>query len=124
MAVAGPETGAVPMVTAIALTSHIDKGVPIQGLVVRKPHQSGTDRGLLEGRVVPGSKVAIVDDTCSTGKGILHAIAVIEQAGCSVSNVVSILERIGGGEEIRRQGYEYHSLLKVSTEGGVYAVEC
>ncbi len=116
-AIGGPTLGADPIVAAVALTSHLDGGA-ISGFIVRKEAKShGTGR-TVEGPLAPGSRVAIVDDVCTTGNSLFHAIQAAEDAGCSVVKVIAILDRHqGGSEEIVRRGYDFVSLLE-STAGG------
>ncbi len=66
-AVGGPAVGAVAMVAAIAMLSGQDGGTPVPGFFVRAgAREHGTGK-LIEGPLAPGSRVAIVDDACSTG---------------------------------------------------------
>ena len=80
-AVGGPTLGADPMVAAIAMTSHM-AGQHISGFIVRKETKGHGTGKLIEGPLTPGSRVAIVDDTCSTGGSLFQTIAAAEDAGC------------------------------------------
>jgi orotate phosphoribosyltransferase len=116
-AIAGPTLGADPIVAAVSMLSHTQE-TPIPGLIVRSQPKSHGTQKLIEGTLKPGLKVAVVDDTCSTGKSIFHAMAELEKAGCEITAVFSILDRNeGGSEEIRRRGYKFESLLCASPEG-------
>ena len=118
-AIAGPTLGADPIVTSVALLSS-EEGPPIPGLIVRmeaKGHGAGR---LIEGPLTEGARVAVVDDACSTGASLLHAIEAVEAAGCRVVVVVCILDRHqGGSDEIRRRGYEFVSLLEADEHGDI-----
>ena len=118
-AVAGPTVGADPIVASVATVSHL-KGGPIGALIVRtraKEHGAGR---LIEGKVKPGAKVAVVDDACSTGGSLLHAVDAVEQAGCEVVKVLCILDRRqGGSDEIRRRGYDFAALLEADDDGNI-----
>jgi len=118
-AIAGPSVGADPIVASIATVSHL-KGNPISALIVRaKAKEHGTGR-LIEGRLTPGTRVAVVDDTCSTGGSLLHAIDAVEQAGSQVVKVLCILDRRqGGSDEVRRRGYDFFALLDADDEGNI-----
>ena len=117
--VAGPAVAAVPMVASIATVSYLE-GSPIVALIVRpEAKEHGTGR-LIEGQLTPGAKVAVVDDTCSTGGSLLHAIEAVENAGCEVVKVLCILDRHqGGSDEIRRRGYDFEALLEADAEGNI-----
>ena len=116
-AVGGPMLGADPMATAIALTSYLN-GTPIPAFIVRKETKEyGTER-TIEGPLPKGSRVALVDDTCTSGKSLIGAIKATEAAGCKVVKVVTLLDRHGGGsDEIRRLGYDYWTMLEAGPDG-------
>ena len=122
-AIAGPTIGADPIVASVATISHM-KGQPINALIIRtSSKQHGTGRRI-EGAIKKRAKVAVVDDTCSTGSSILSAINAVEQAGCEVVKVLCILDRCqGGSEEIRRRGYDFVSLLEADKRGQITPVE-
>ena len=119
-AVGGPTLGADPMVTAVALLSGMDDGKPVPAFIVRKePKEHGTAR-MIEGPAPSGAKVAIVDDTCSTGSSLFHAVRAAEQAGCTVVLVAAILDRCqGGSDALRQAGYAFRALLEADGEGHI-----
>ena len=91
-AVGGPTLAADPIVTAVSLASQEDgDGVP--AFIVRKEAKEHGMGQLIEGPLVAGSRVAIVDDTCTTGGSLFHAIAAAEGLGCSVVKVIALLDR-------------------------------
>ena len=122
-AIAGPTLGADPIVSAVVVLSHME-GTPIPGLIVRKElKQHGAGR-LIEGPLREGAKVAVVDDTCTTGSSLFHAIEALEQAGCQVVKVLSILDRReGGSDEIRRRGYDFVALMEADDGGKIAPVD-
>jgi orotate phosphoribosyltransferase len=66
----------------------------VTGFIVRKEAKAHGTGQQIEGPLRVGSRVAIVDDPCSTGGSLLQAIEVAEEAGC---NVVKVLDRREGG---------------------------
>ena len=118
-AVGGTTLGADPMVAAVALASHLG-GAPIPAFIVRKESKGHGTKQNIEGPLIPGSDVAIVDDVCTTGGSLFHAIKAAEEAGCKVVKVVSILDRNeGGSEEIRKRGYDFSALLTATPDGKI-----
>ena len=118
-AVGGTTLGADPMVAALALASHI-KGRSIPAFIVRKESKTHGTKQNIEGPLEPGTNVAIVDDGCTTGGSLFHAIEAAEETGCAVVNVVSILDRNeGGAEEMRKRGYNFSTLLAATAEGKI-----
>ena len=120
VAVGGPAVGAVPLVTGIAMLSGLDGGAPVSGFFVRA---QAKDHGLgksIEGAAPAGSRVAIVDDVCSTGGSTYLAIEAAEAAGHEVALVACILDRRqGGSDRLRADGYAFHAALVADAEGNV-----
>ena len=113
-AVGGLTLGADPIVASIALASgQTGHGMP--AFIVRKEVKAhGTGKGI-EGPLRSGSRVAIVDDVCTTGDSLFQAIEAAEAAGCTVVKVAAILDRKeGGSEELTRHGYDFVALLTVN----------
>ena len=120
-AIAGPTLGADPIVSSVAVMSYRE-GYPIAGLIVRKDAKRYGGRRAIEGPMVSGMKVAVVDDACTTGTSLLHAIEILEKAGCDVVQVIVILDRgQGGSDEIKRRGYDFIALLEADRQGKISA---
>ena len=119
-AIAGPTLGADPIVAAVSVMSYQDGGMPVPGLIVRKEAKEHGEKRAIEGPFVPGSRVAVVDDACSTGGSLFHAIEVVEDAGCEVVKVLAIIDRHqGGSDELIRRGYDFHALLEADSDGNI-----
>lgn len=119
-AIAGPTLGADPIVAAVSLLSYQDGGAQVPGLIVRKEAKEHGGKRAIEGALIPGSRVAVVDDACSTGGSIFHAIDAVEAEGCEVVKVLTILDRHqGGSEELRRRGYDFYALLEADPNGNI-----
>lgn len=122
-AIAGPTLGADPIVSSVALMSYVE-GHPIPGLIVRKESKQYGGKRAIEGPLAPGARVAVVDDTCTTGGNLLSAIGAVEAAGCQVVKVICILDRReGGSDEIRRRGYDFIALLEANASGEITALQ-
>ena len=118
-AIGGPTLGADPIVAAIVLAGHL-AGVRMPGFIVRKEAKAHGTGQAIEGPLEPGSRVAIVDDTCTTGGSLFQAIEAAEAASCTVVKVVAILDRCeGGGEALRARGYDFASILQATPEGKI-----
>ena len=121
-AVGGLTLGADPIVSAIALASGLH-GKGISGFIVRKETKVHGTGQSIEGPLRSGSRVAIVDDVCTTGGSLFQAIEAAEAAGCSVVKVVAILDRKeGGSEELRKRGYDFRALLEANAKGTIEVV--
>lgn len=121
-AVGGPTLGGDPIVAAVALTSHLE-GTPVSAFIVRKQPKGHGTRQLIEGPLEKGAKVAIVDDTCTTGSSLFHAVGAAEDFGCTVVKVIALLDRHeGGSDEFRRRGYDFSAILEATPDGLVVVV--
>ena len=121
-AIAGPTLGADPIVSSVAVMSYIE-GCPIPGLIVRKEAKQHGARRMIEGPLTEGAAIAVVDEACTSGHSLLHAIGAVEAAGCRVVKVMCILDRReGGSDEIRRRGYDFVSLLEANECGEISVV--
>ena len=118
-AIGGPTLGADPIVTAAAMASW-EHGSPMPAFIVRKEAKGHGMAHLIEGAVPEGAMVAIVDDTCTTGGSLFHAIDAAEAAGCKVGLVLAILDRNeGGSDAIRQRGYRFEALLTAGEDGRI-----
>ena len=118
-AIAGPTLGADPIVSTVSLYSYLQNN-PIKGLIVRKEAKAHGGRRSIEGAYEPGMKVAVVDDTCTSGSSLFHAIDVVESLGCDVVKVLSVLDRkAGGSDELANRGYQFESLLTADGSGNI-----
>ena len=118
-AVGGPTLGADPIVTAVAIASW-QRGTPLPAFIVRKEAKEHGTAQLIEGHIPEDETVAIVDDTCTTGASLLHAIAAAKAAGCEVGLVLAVLDREeGGSKAIEEAGYRFEALLKADENGRI-----
>jgi orotate phosphoribosyltransferase len=94
----------------------------ISGFYVRSERKGhGTER-LIEGNLpaTPGARVAIVDDTMTTGGALLRAAEAVEAAGCRVAKVVVVVDRRqGGAETLRAKGYDVTALFEADEQGRI-----
>ena len=85
------------------------------------------DRGIVHATLAPTGKagdartrVAVFDDTVSTGGSLLGAIDAMQQFGCEVATVLCVLDRRqGGSDEVRRRGLPFRALLEADADGKV-----
>jgi orotate phosphoribosyltransferase len=118
-AIAGPTLGADPIVASVATVSHIE-GTPVNALIVRGQAKGHGTARRVEGSVREGMKVAVVDDTCTSGRSLFLAIEALEEAGCEVVVALCVLDRNeGGSAEVARRGYPFQALLSADSNGKV-----
>jgi orotate phosphoribosyltransferase len=89
------EFGSVDMISGVA-TAGIPQGALVaQELGVPFTYVRASAKGhgrqnLIEGEVVDGQRVVVIEDLVSTGKSSLQAIQALRDAGCNVVGLVSI----------------------------------
>lgn len=82
--IAGTATAGIPQAALIA-----DRlGLPM--VYVRSSAKGHGKQNLIEGRLLPGQRVAVVEDTISTGGSALAAVAALRAAGVQVHAVLAI----------------------------------
>ena len=110
--VAGVELGGCPLASAVACASWVD-GTPLDAVYIRKATKEHGTKKMLEGadHLEPGAKLAIVEDTVTTGGSTLRAVQAVREAGFEVAGVVSVVDRLeGGAEAIRAAGLSFSTL--------------
>jgi orotate phosphoribosyltransferase len=69
----------------------------------------------IEGIIMPGDRVLLIDDLITTGVSLRRAAEAIKAEGGTVSDAVVLLDREEGGRErLAKDGILLHYLLKVS----------
>lgn len=97
-AIGGLTLGADPISYAIAYASAL-AGRPVRAFTVRKEAKAhGTGR-LIEGPFREGDRVAVVEDTITTGGSALRAVEAVRAAGGVVTGVLALVDREEGGRE-------------------------
>lgn len=110
-AVAGLAIGADPIVTAVAAVSGI-KGLAIDGLIVRKQAKEHGAGRRIEGPWREGIRVAVVDDTLTTGGSSLEAARAVEDAGGQVRGVYALIDRgQGAADAVAAAGYTFTAVF-------------
>lgn len=116
-AVGGLTMGADPVATAVSIASFLG-GKPLNAFLVRKEPKGHGTKKLIEGPLVPGSRVVIVEDTVTTGGSPLQAVAAAEAEGCTVAAVMVVIDRMEGARErIEGAGYRFMPLFTVKDLG-------
>jgi orotate phosphoribosyltransferase len=113
-AVGGMAIGADP-ITAAVITVAWQRGRHLNGFIVRKnPKEHGMGKQV-EGPVVPGEKVVMLEDVVTTGGSSIRAIQHVRDAGLKTDRVIAVVDREqGAAERFAEVGVELHALVKLS----------
>ena len=116
-AVGGLSIGADPVTSAVVTMAGV-QGIAMKGFLVRKePKEHGTKR-FIEGPVEPGHRVVIVEDVITTGGSSLVAIDRAQEFGLIVERVITVIDRLAGGQEIlAARGIPLESLVTIRDLG-------
>ncbi|MEE8275762.1 MAG: orotate phosphoribosyltransferase [Alphaproteobacteria bacterium] len=110
-AVGGLVLGACPLVDAVCVKSLGRR--PLTGFYVRKePKGTGTQQ-MIEGPLAPGARVILLEDVTTRGGSALKAARVVrDDLGCTVTKVISVVDREQGAREnLAAAGLELVSLF-------------
>jgi orotate phosphoribosyltransferase len=118
--VAGLTLGADPMVSAVGVVSAIaDK--PVFSLIIRKEAKGHGTQAYIEGPVVAGAKVAVLEDVVTTGQSALTAVQRLRDAGYQVDQVIALVDRQQGGAELYAQeGLDFKTIFQIADLKGKY----
>ncbi len=106
--IAGPEMGAIPLITALSLKTE----KPL--LIVRKKEKDYGTRSMIEGDLKDGDEVLFVEDVTTTGESLLNAIRTVEEAGGVITEILIVVDREEGAvERIEKLGYDVKVLLRM-----------
>ena len=96
-AVAGLTLGADPIVSAVSVVSALENR-PIPGLIVRKEAKGHGTKAYVEGPSLPeAAKVIVLEDVVTTGQSAMKAVTRLRDAGYTVNQVISLIDRQQGG---------------------------
>ena len=115
----GPAVAAVPIIGGIALMAHTN-GYDIKGYFVRSEQKQHGMGKQIEGHITPGDRVAIWDDTVSTGGSLLEAVNAVAGLPAKIDMALCILDRNqGGGDKLRERSIPLFNILTSNPDGQV-----
>jgi orotate phosphoribosyltransferase len=107
--IAGIVLGSIPLAAALSMAT----GIPY--VMLRKEQKDHGTKGLIEGDLEPGDKVLVIEDVITTAGSSAKAIAILRENGAVVTNVMTVVDREGGGaENLKEIGVSLISLIKGS----------
>lgn len=110
-AVGGYSIGADPIVTAIAVLSHLQSR-PLPAFIIRKEEKGHGTRRMIEGNFSAGDRVALFDDVITSGGSIIKGARQVEAQGGQVEVIMAVLDRAEGGRKmIEDSGYRFLSIF-------------
>jgi orotate phosphoribosyltransferase len=102
-------------IAGIPFASQIAYNLKKPFLYVRKGIRRHGRKRRVEGILVSGEKVLLIDDLVTTGLNLRKAAEAVRAEGGIVDKAVAFLDREEGGKEkLAKQGIQLHALLKIS----------
>ncbi len=106
-----------------AITAHL-MGLPMG--YVRSGHKDHGRGNQIEGKLLPGQKVVIIEDLISTGGSVLEVVDVLREAGAEVLGIASIftygmrkgLERLAAANVVNHSLSNFDVLCEVAAAEG------
>lgn len=100
--VGGLTFGADPIAMATAFASEL-KGQPINAFSIRKTKKDHGIARWIEGDLIEGARVVVIDDVATTGGSTIKAIERAREQGLVVERAVVLVDRQEGGLDNIRQ---------------------
>jgi orotate phosphoribosyltransferase len=115
-AVGGMTLGADPIAAGVAALSGAEDATPLRAYIVRKEVKDHGTGKPIEGPVLQqGQRVALVEDTITTGGAVLQAYDRVVETGADVVEAIVIVDREEGGREaLAERGLPLHALFRRS----------
>ena len=123
------EAMGIPIATCLSLKT----GIPLSIVRKRKYDLAGEielsqSTGYSKGKlyvngISEGDRVLIVDDVISTGGTLLVLVKALEDAGVEISDVVAVIERGTGSNDLRDAGIDVKTLVRVEIDDDRVVVE-
>lgn len=110
--------GADPIAVATAMVAQ-HQGRHLHSFSIRKSAKEHGTAGRLVGPVGPGDRVAIIEDTTTTGGAAIEAAEAAVDAGLIVSQAITLVDRSQGAAEarFRQVGIPYLALVRPADLG-------
>ncbi len=111
--VGGMTLGADPLVSSVAVVSHLEH-CPLPAFIIRKKSKGHGTNQYLEGmkNFPKGSTVALLEDVVTTGGTLVTAAQRVRDAGLTIAAVLTVLDREEGGrEKLAEAGLELKSIF-------------
>jgi orotate phosphoribosyltransferase len=113
-AVAGLTLGADPIVSAVTVVSAYENR-PIPALIIRKEAKGHGTQAYIEGPILAeGANVMVLEDVVTTGQSAMKAVERLRDAGYTVEQVISLVDRKQGGSEFyQSQGLKFEAVYGI-----------
>ncbi|PRD36431.1 UNVERIFIED_CONTAM: Uridine 5'-monophosphate synthase [Trichonephila clavipes] len=107
--------------TALPIASYLCSHHEIPMLIKRKERKDYGTKKMVEGIINPGESCLVIEDVVVSGASIIDTVADLRKEGLVVTDCITILDRLQGGEEnLRKVGIKLHSLFTIKDLFSLY----
>jgi orotate phosphoribosyltransferase len=115
--VAGVSLGGCPLATGVSILNHSLGNRRIDALYIRKePKDHGTEK-LVEGQLLQGKNVILLEDVLTTGGSAIKALQTLCKYGYNPIAVITIIDRREGGQDNIQQAFKNMPVISLYTIG-------
>jgi orotate phosphoribosyltransferase len=97
--------GAVPLIVSYSLST----GIPF--IIIRKGGREHGTKNRIEGEILPGEKILILEDVVTSGGSVIEAAERIKEAGGQLVGILAVVDREEGGTEKVSKISEFQALV-------------
>jgi orotate phosphoribosyltransferase len=109
--IGGILVGAAPVLLSVVQKSYYTPR-PLRGFWVRNERKAHGMQQKIDGDPGDGDKIIVVDDVTTTGGSVLKAVHAMQDRGCDIVCVLTIVDRCEGAvEQIKDSGYDLISIF-------------
>jgi orotate phosphoribosyltransferase len=113
-AVGGLTLGADPIVGSMLALAGMED-LELKGFIVRKQAKEHGTQSLVEGPLVAGDRVVVVEDVMTTGGSSLKAVRAVREMGCLCDRVLGVVDREQGAREnLKKEGCRAEAIFSVN----------
>ena len=109
---------AVSLMTDIPLVVVRKRQYGLEGEVALSQVTGYSENEMYVNDVDAGDRVLLLDDVLSTGGTLRGITGALEEIGAEIVDVVAVIKKVGGGNELEDTNYDVKTLINVDVEDG------
>ena len=109
---------AVSLMTDIPLVVVRKRQYGLEGEVALSQVTGYSENEMYVNDVDAGDRVLLLDDVLSTGGTLRGITGALEEIGAEIADIVAVIKKVGGGNELEDGQYDVKTLINVDVEDG------
>jgi adenine phosphoribosyltransferase len=107
---------AVSLMTDIPLVVVRKRQYGLEGEVALSQVTGYSENEMFVNDVDAGDRVLLLDDVLSTGGTLRGITGALEEIGAEIADIVAVIKKVGGGNELDESKYDVKTLINVDVE--------